>query len=46
MHQALINSFCKIGENCIINSKALVEHRVKIGNNCHLATGAIVNGDQ
>ena len=32
-------------KNCIINSKALVEHDVIIGDHCHIATGAIVNGE-
>lgn len=45
MHQALLNAFSNVGENCIINSKVLVEHGVKIEDNCHLATGAIINGD-
>ena len=35
----------EIGENCIINSKSLIEHGVKIENNCHIATGGIINGD-
>ena len=33
-----------IGENCIINNKALLEHDVKIGDNVHISTGCIVNG--
>ena len=31
MHNALINSHCNIGINCIINSKALIEHDVTLG---------------
>ena len=40
----LINAGAKIGSNCIINSKALIEHDAIIGDHCHIATGAIVNG--
>ena len=45
MHDAVINANARIGKNCIINSKALVEHDVIIGDHCHIATGAIVNGE-
>ena len=34
----------KIGINCIINTKALVEHDAIIGDHCHIATSAIING--
>ena len=30
--------------NCIINTKALIEHNVKVEKNCHISTGAILNG--
>ena len=43
-HGAIVNSSTKIGENCIINSKALVEHDVEIGNFSHISTGVIING--
>ena len=36
MHHALVNAGAKIGRNCIINTKANIEH---------ISTGAIVNGD-
>jgi UDP-3-O-[3-hydroxymyristoyl] glucosamine N-acyltransferase len=35
----------EIGDNCIINSRALVEHGSVVGSHCHIATGALVNGD-
>ena len=41
----IVNSNVKIGKNCIINSRALIEHDVKIGNNCHISTGSILNGN-
>ena len=34
----------EIGENCVVNSNALVEHDAKVGAHCHIATAAIVNG--
>ena len=40
MHHVLINAGAKIGSNCIINTKALIEHDATIGD----ATGAIING--
>ncbi len=33
-----------MGENCIINTRALVEHDAVIADHCHIATGAIING--
>ncbi len=44
MHHALINAGVQIGSNCIINTKALIEHDAVIADHCHIATGAIVNG--
>ena len=44
MHQALVNANAKIGANCIINTKALIEHDVVIENGCHVSTAAVVNG--
>ena len=40
-----INAGAKIGNNCIINSHALVEHDAKIEDHCHISTGALVNGN-
>lgn len=44
MHGAIINANTKIGSNCILNSKSLIEHDCNVGNNIHIATSAIVNG--
>jgi len=45
MHDVVINTQARIGSNCIINTKALIEHDSIIGNHCHVSTGAIINGD-
>ena len=45
MHGAEINAAVKIGCNCIINSKALIEHDSIVEDNCHISTGAILNGN-
>jgi sugar O-acyltransferase (sialic acid O-acetyltransferase NeuD family) len=44
MHGAIVNSGARVGENCIINTRALVEHDATIEDHCHISTGAIVNG--
>lgn len=44
-HGVIINALANIGNNCIINSKALIEHRVKVGYHTHVSTGCIINGD-
>ena len=44
MHQALINTNARVGRNCIINTKALIEHDAIIEDNCHVSTVAVVNG--
>jgi sugar O-acyltransferase (sialic acid O-acetyltransferase NeuD family) len=44
MHYALINAGARVGRNCIINTKSLVEHDAVIEDHCHIATGAIING--
>jgi len=33
-----------VGKNCIINTKALIEHDVTVGDNCHISTATILNG--
>ena len=45
MNGVFINAGARIGKNCIINTKAIIEHDVKIGKNCHISTGAVINGD-
>ena len=44
MHGSVVNSCAEIGNNCIINSMALVEHDVKVGDHTHIATRATLNG--
>lgn len=45
MHGAIVNTGATLGENCIINSMALIEHDCSVGAHCHIATGARVNGN-
>jgi sugar O-acyltransferase (sialic acid O-acetyltransferase NeuD family) len=44
MHHALVNAGASVGRNCIINTKALIEHDVVIEDHCHISTAAVVNG--
>ncbi len=43
-HGVIVNAGAFIGDHCIINSCALVEHDVQIGHHCHISTGVLVNG--
>ena len=45
MNHAVVNAKSKIGKNCIINTKANIEHGVSIGEFCHISTCAVVNGE-
>ncbi|MFZ4539564.1 acetyltransferase [Propionivibrio sp.] len=45
MHGAIINAGARVGCNCIINTRALLEHDVVVADHCHISTGAILNGD-
>lgn len=45
MHFAMVNAEAKVGKNCIINSRALIEHDCIIGDHTQISTGAIVNGN-
>jgi sugar O-acyltransferase (sialic acid O-acetyltransferase NeuD family) len=45
MHGVIVNAGVCIGENCIINTKALIEHDSQINSHCHISTGVIINGD-
>ncbi len=45
MHDVIINANVKVGKNCILNSKSLIEHDTKIKDHCHISTGAIINGN-
>ena len=44
MHYALVNSGAKVGRNCIINTRALIEHDAIIEDHCHISTDAVING--
>ena len=44
-HGVVINAGVEIGDHCIINSNALIEHDAKIGNFSHVSTGALINGN-
>jgi sugar O-acyltransferase (sialic acid O-acetyltransferase NeuD family) len=44
LHHALVNANVKIGCNCIINTKALIEHDAIIEDYCHISTASVVNG--
>ena len=45
MHGAIVNAGAQIGNNCIVNSQALLEHGVEVHDHCHISTGALINGD-
>ena len=45
MHDVLVNAGTHVGENCILNSKSLLEHDAVIGDHCHISTGSILNGE-
>lgn len=45
MHHVIVNAGAKIGTNCILNTKSLVEHDVTVGDHTHISTAAVVNGD-
>jgi sugar O-acyltransferase (sialic acid O-acetyltransferase NeuD family) len=44
MHGAIVNAQTRVGIQCIINSRALIEHDALIGDFCHISTGALING--
>lgn len=44
-HNVIINSYAQIGDNCILNSKSLIEHDSEIGSHNHISTGALINGN-
>ena len=41
----IINAGSNIKNNCILNTKSLIEHNVIIENNVHISTGCIINGN-
>lgn len=44
MHGAIINAGATIGKNCIVNTRALVEHDCEVGDHVHLSTNSVING--
>ena len=45
MHRAVVNASVKIGENCILNSQALLEYWIVVQGHCHISTGVLLNGN-
>jgi sugar O-acyltransferase (sialic acid O-acetyltransferase NeuD family) len=43
-HGVIVNAGASVGDHCILNSRALIEHDVVIGDHCHISTGVLVNG--
>lgn len=41
---AIVNTGAQLGDNVLINSKALVEHHCTIGDHSHIASGAVLCG--
>ena len=44
MPGSIVNSFTNIGNQCIINTNASVDHECKIGNGVHIMGGAVITG--
>lgn len=44
LHDVLVNSNVRVGANCILNTKCLLEHDVQVGSHCHISTASVVNG--
>lgn len=44
MHGAMVNAGTKVGRNCILNNRSLIEHDATVADHCHVATAATVNG--
>ena len=40
-----LNAGAKIGNNCIVNMRAVLEHDVTVDDHCHISTGVILNGN-
>lgn len=45
MHRVTIGAGSKIGQNCIINTNANIEHDTIVGDDVHVSTHAVVNGN-
>lgn len=44
MPGSIINSYTIIGNNCIVNTNASIDHECKIGDGVHIMGGAVVTG--
>ena len=44
MPRSIINSYTKVGDNCIINTNASIDHECTIGHGVHVMGGAVVTG--
>lgn len=44
MHHVIVNAGARIGANCILNTRSLIEHDAQIGEHTHISTAAVVNG--
>ena len=40
-----INADAEIGNNNVINTKALIEHECKVGDHNHLSTNSVIKGN-
>lgn len=45
MHGVIVNAGVRVGNNCIINTRTLIEHDTVVEDHCHISTGVILNGD-
>ena len=43
-HGVIVNAGACVGNHCILNSNALIEHDSSIGDFSHISTGALING--
>lgn len=41
---SIVNTGTKLGNNVIVNSRALIEHDCRIGDHAHIASGAVICG--
>jgi sugar O-acyltransferase (sialic acid O-acetyltransferase NeuD family) len=41
---AVVNTGASLGENVLINTRAVVEHDCRVGDHCHVATAAVLCG--
>jgi len=45
MHQTMVNAGARVGVNCILNTRCLIEHDAIIGDHTHISTSAVINGN-